>query len=332
MKLRLLSFVLLLALLPSLASCGGQGGSFVLYNKMNTDVAITLYTGGTKRSSNALASDCERLLDEAERCFSRTALGAELAILNASTDMAVPVSPMLAEMLARSLALAQETNGCFDPTVGILSDLYDIGGSRPLPSEADVLAAMPYIGYRAVAVAGDTVSRIPGTVLDLGAIAKGYMAEQLVRYLTEAGVRGGVLSLGGNIATFGEKKDGSAFCIAIRSPFEGSGTAGVLSLRGEHYISTSGAYERYRVDEAGNRYHHIFDTHTGAPAVSDLASVTVVAKNGARADAWSTALYVLGYEQAIAAWQAAVVPFDMVLIREDGEIFVTPGLSFSQNS
>ena len=104
---------------------------------------------------------------------------------------------------------------------------------------------------------------------------------------------------------------------------------GVLTIAGNAYISTSGAYERYRVDEAGNLYHHIFDMQTGRPAVSDLASVTVVASDGARADAWSTALFVAGYERSLQLWEQANGAFDMILIRENGEIYTTPGLSFT---
>jgi thiamine biosynthesis lipoprotein len=178
-------------------------------------------------------------------------------------------------------------------------------------------------------VAGNLVSRTPGVILDLGGIAKGCLAQQLVEALLEAGVPGGVLSLGGNVAVFGKKTDGSDFRIALRSPFEGGGTVGVLSLHGTAYVSTSGAYERYRVDEQGKCYHHIFDMQTGRPSESDLASVTVVATDGARADAWSTALFVAGYEEALHLWQEAGQRFEMVLVRKNGEVYTTPGLSFS---
>lgn len=328
MKLRILACLVLFALL--LSGCAAPPYTAVLYNKMNTDVAFTLYTEG--RSGQALLAACEDLLDRAELLYSRTDSRSELAAVNADPSETVLLSAELSALLSRALSLAAETDGLFDPTAGILCQLYDITGSNPLPDAAAIAAVFPYTGYRYLTLEAQCLARTPGTVLDLGGIAKGYLAEQLVAYLTGQGVRGGVLSLGGNVAVFGEKNDGSPFRIAIRSPFEGGGTVGVLTLRGTAYISTSGAYERYRVDEQGKRYHHIFDIQTCCPAESDLASVTVVASDGALADAWSTALFVAGYDQAIALWEQAGGAFEMLLVREDGEIYTTPGLSFTPNS
>ena len=283
MKLRLLALSLALLLcIPLLSACGEGENTYILYNKLNTDISITLYSGGTQKKQADLIADCEALLDEAERVLSRTDLAAELATVNASDEPTLMVSPILADVLSRSLTLAAETGGCFDPTAGALSALYDITGDAPLPPDpAALAAARETVGYEGITLNAMLLSRPVGTVLDFGAIAKGYLAERLVSYLLEAGVSGGVLSLGGNIATFGEKKGGSDFRIALRAP-EG-GYAGVLCLTGETYVSTSGAYERNRVGTDGKIYHHIFDPATGAPAESDLASVTVVDEDGGRA-------------------------------------------------
>ena len=327
MKLRLFAlFLVLLLCIPPLTACGEGENTFVLYNKLNTDVSITLYSDGTRKKQAELISDCEELLDEAERVLSRTDLAAELASVNASSEPMLVVSPILADVLSRSLTLAAETGGCFDPTAGALSVLYDITGDAPLPPDpAALAAARETVGYEGITLNAMLLTRPVGTVLDFGAIAKGYLAERLVSYLLEAGVSGGVLSLGGNIATFGEKKDGNSFRIALRAP-EG-GYAGVLHILGEAYVSTSGAYERNRVGADGKTYHHIFDPATGAPAESDLASVTVVDEDGARADALSTALYVMGYEKAL-AYQKEHGDFEMLLILANGEIYQTEGLNF----
>ncbi len=327
MKVRLLAlFLLLLLCVPPLTACGEGENTYILYNKLNTDITVTLYSGGTQKKQAELISDCEGLLDEAEDVLSRADLTAELAIVNAAKEETLMVSPILADVLSRSLALAHATDGCFDPTAGALSALYDITGDAPLPPDpAALAAARETVGYGRVSLKGMLLTRPVGTALDFGAIAKGYLAERLVSYLLEAGVSGGVLSLGGNIATFGEKKGGSPFRIALRAP-EGV-YAGVLTLTGKAYISTSGAYERNRVGEDGKTYHHIFDPATGAPAESDLASVTVVDEDGARADALSTALYVMGYEQAL-AYHAAHGDFEMILILQNGEHHKTQGLTF----
>lgn len=329
MKTRLLALFLLLALATvCLFGCGSEPYQAVLYNKLNTDILITLYSAGDTKTEKELVAACGNLLDEAEATLSRTDAAAELARINADLSPTVTVSPALAEMLARSLSLAAATNGAFDPTAGALSDLYDITGSTPLPpAEGAIAAAHATVGYQTVALTGNTLTRTPGTVLDFGAVAKGYLAAELVAYLQAEGVSGGVLSLGGNVAVFGEKKNGDAFRVAIRAP--DGGTAGTVTFTKTTYISTSGAYERYRVGNDGKLYHHIFDPATGRPAESGLAAVTVADEDGARADALSTALYVMGWDAAIAYWEACGRDFDMLLIAGDGEIYATPGMNFT---
>lgn len=328
MTRRPLSLVLLLFLvLALLTSCTPAKHTAVLYGKMNTDVFITLYGDGADKTAEELVSDCEALLDEMERTLSRTDAAAELAAVNASRETTVTLSDPLTEMLRRALSLAAETDGAFDPTAGALSVLYDITGNTPLPPDPAALAeARATVGYTALSLEGNILSRPVGTVLDLGAIAKGHAASVLVEYLLAEGVSGGILSLGGNVATFGSKPSGEPYRVAVRAP-EG-GYLGELSLSGVAFASTSGAYERFRVGSDGKPYHHIFDPKTGKPADAGLASVTVVSRDGARADALSTALYVMGYEEAIAFWEDSDRDFDMILVCEDGKTFVTPALAF----
>ncbi len=328
MKRRLLAcFLAVFLLLPLVSSCAPPPHSAVLYNKMNTDVLITLYSDGRDKTAEELIRSCEELLDEAEKTLSRTDLAAELARVNAAVEESVALSDALADMLRRSLSLATETGGAFDPTAGALSALYDITGDSPLPPDPAALdAAMTYVGYDALSLDGNILMRPAGTVLDFGAIAKGYVAARLVDHLVSEGVLGGVLSLGGNVAVFGEKSDGTLFRVGVRDP--DGGYVGVLSLTGARFVSTSGAYERFRVGSDGKTYHHIFDTKTGKPAESDLLSVTVVDEDGARADALSTALYVMGYDAAIAFFEGAERNFDLILVREGGELFISPGLAF----
>ena len=134
MKKRTLAvFLAILCLLPALTACTVRPYSAVLYNKMNTDVLITLYSDGKSKKAAELIVACEALLDETEKTLSRTAVEAELARVNASGDESLAVSDTLAAMLRLALALAAETGGAFDPTAGALSALYDItGNATPL--------------------------------------------------------------------------------------------------------------------------------------------------------------------------------------------------------
>lgn len=328
MKLRPLAlFLAALLLLPLLfSSCARPPYSAVLYNKMNTDVMLTLYSDGNEKSAAELLRDCEDILDEAERMLSRTEASAELSRVNASGEESLALSSGLAAMLRLSLSLARDTGGAFDPTAGVLAVLYDITGDAPLPPSQDALfEAMRYVDYTSLSLVGNTLTRPVGTVLDFGAIAKGYAASLLVDHLVAEGVSGGVLSLGGNVVTFGEKSDGSPFRVAVRDP--DGGYLGILSLSGTQYVSTSGAYERFRVGSDGKTYHHIFDPKTGKPAEVDLASVTVIDENGARADALSTALFVMGYDAALSFWESQERDFDLILLKKDGTRFVSPSLT-----
>ena len=328
MKYKYLSLLLAFFLIyPCLFACTSEPHTAVLYGKLNTDVVITLYSDGADKTAIELIDACEELLCREECVLSRTMVGAELVGVNAACEEEVVISDELAVMLSLSLALARETDGAFDPTAGALSELYDITGNKPLPpSPDDLSAARATVDYTTVSLEGNLLTRPAGTVLDFGAVAKGYIASVLVNYLLAEGVSGGVLSLGGNVAVFGEKNDDSAFLVAIRAPV--GGYLGTVSLFQTAYVSTSGAYERYRVGEDGKTYHHIFDPQTGLPADSDLASVTVVDEDGARADALSTALYVMGYDAAIAFWASVDRDFDMILVRKDGEVYATPALAF----
>ena len=316
-----------------LAGCGGlQTYSQVFYDKCDTDVSITLYLSGDATRASELFRGCEELLDRAEKIFSRTDPEAELAAVNADPSESVLLSEELSDLLGRAIAGAVETGGCFDPTLGALSDLFDIGGDAPLPDAAQVAVARERTGYTKLRLEGRLLCRTrPDIVLDLGAIAKGYLAAALVTYLEGEGVSGGVLSLGGNVAVFGEKPGGTAFRVAVRSPFEdGAGYAGILEVEGGEYISTSGAYERYRIGPDGTVYHHILDGRTGYPAWGDLASVTVIGRDGARADMLSTALFVMGREDAIAFYEAGAQDYGLVLIAEDGGIWTSPGVTWER--
>lgn len=174
-----------------------------------------------------------------------------------------------------------------------------------------------------------------GMELDLGAIAKGYTGDCLMEILKQYGVSGGLLDLGGNIQFFGTKPDQTAWKIAVKDPFDGSRQIGILELRGEGAVVTSGNYERYFVDDAGVRYGHILDPETGRPVESDLASVTIVGGTGTESDGLSTALFVKGKEGAIRFWRENR-NFGMILVGQDGCVLVTenlaPGFELNRDS
>ncbi len=130
------------------------------------------------------------------------------------------------------------------------------------------------------------------------------------------------MELGGNVQALGSKPDGSPWRVAVQAP-DGSGYAGALEIT-DCAAVTSGGYQRY-FEQDGETYCHIIDPAGGRPARSGLASVTVVAEEGAAADALSTALFVLGRERGEALWRERG-GFECVFIGEDGSVAVTQGL------
>lgn len=139
------------------------------------------------------------------------------------------------------------------------------------------------------------------------------------------GIRSGMVSLGGNVQTIGKKPDGTRWQIGIQDPDSTQGEVLAVVEAEDQAVITSGGYERY-FEEDGNTYIHIIDPRTGYPADGDLKSVTIVSGDGTLADALSTSLYIMGYDGAVEYWKAHSEAFDMVLVTDQGGLYVTEGL------
>ena len=175
--------------------------------------------------------------------------------------------------------------------------------------------------------------------IDLGGIAKGYASDRMADIFALNEVEGGLAALGGNVLAYGIKADGSAWRVGVQDPAhpeDSNAMVGIVSLENAFAV-TSGGYQRY-FEENGKTYHHIIDPATGYPADSGLTSVTVVAPcarqrtgyepgNGTMCDALSTALFVMGEEQALEFRSTYDREFDLVLVTEDGRVVVTAGIA-----
>ena len=162
--------------------------------------------------------------------------------------------------------------------------------------------------------------------VDLGGIAKGYASDKLAELLKKKGVKSAWLSLGGNVCAIGTKPDGSPWRSAVQNPADENDYVGVVEISDACAV-TSGGYQRY-FEENGKKYHHIIDPATGKPAESGLTSVTIICKDGTKADALSTALYVMGLDDALAYWKTQD-DFEVILVTEEGEVVATEGLKDS---
>ena len=312
---------LLLACLTalSLTACGAPKAQEVSLFAMDTYMTLSAYGDSAEEALAAASREINRL----ESTLSRTIAASDVSRLNAGET--VTVQKETRELLERALALSDETGGAFDMTVAPLVSLWGITSDAPhVPSPEEIDALLPLVGSEHVHMDGSIVSLDAGCAVDLGGIAKGYASQQVADILQAHGVTSAVVSLGGNVYVCGAKPDGSAWNVGIQDPTS-SGYAATVALT-DCFAVTSGGYQRYYVAEDGTVYQHIIDPRTGRPADSDLLSVTVVSDDGTAADAYSTALYVMGEQEAVSFWRAHG-DFELILITADGRLLYTPELA-----
>ena len=310
---------LLLACLTALAlaACGAKKPQEISLFAMDTYMTLAAYGDSADEALTAASREINRL----EAILSRTIDTSDISRLNAGETVAVQQETR--ELLTRALALADETGGTFDMTVAPLVALWGITSDAPhVPAQEEIDALLPHMD------GGVTLDE--GCAVDLGGIGKGYASQQIADIFRAYDVTSAVVSLGGNVYVCGSKPDGSAWNVGVQDP-AASGYAAIVALT-DCFAVTSGGYQRYFEAADGTVYQHILDPKTGYPVQGDLLSVSIILPRsgdelaGTRADAYSTALYVMGEHGAVDFWRAHK-DFDMVLVTTDGRGVYTPGLA-----
>lgn len=287
---------------------------------MSTDFSITAYSDNAEAALTA----AEERVKELEKLWSATDSGSEIYKINHSSGQAVAISDETALLLSFALDMADRTGGALEPTIYpvLLAWGFTTGKNR-IPDEDELQSLLKNVGYDKVNLSGNEV-RIPAEMeLDLGAVGKGYTGDILAGILKDAGITSALVNLGGNIQIIGTKPDGSDWRLGLRDPF-GEGNVGAIEIS-DMAVVTSGNYERYFIGEDGREYGHIINPTTGYPVSNGLASVTIIAKEGKMCDALSTALFVMGADEAVNYWQQNK-DFDMILITNDNEVYLTEGV------
>lgn len=240
-----------------------------------------------------------RLCQELEKIFSRTDVNSELYQLNHRTKNTVVVSEQLAEVVALGLEYSEKTDGIFDITICPVSDLWDFKSESPqVPKKTDIEAALLKVDYKKVHISENTITFDDSdTMLDLGAVAKGYAADCVKEFLVSKGVKSGFINMGGNVQTIGKKTDGTSWTVGIQKPFTDRGTVIETVDVEDQSVVSAGIYERY-FELDGKQYYHILDSRTGYPVETDLYQVTVVCDESVIGDALSTSCLLMGEERA----------------------------------
>ena len=312
---------LLLALAFMLTGCAGaepkKESAVGFY--LDTTIMLTAYVNDTQVLQDALG-ECGRY----ETLLSRTVEGSDVWRVNHAGGAPVEVSGDTIEIIETARKVSKMSGGAFDITIAPASTLWDFtSGAKTLPDAKALADAASRVDYRLVEVDGNTVTLPEGMMIDLGGIAKGYIADAVKQYLVDRGVKSAILSFGGNIVAIGVKPDGSPWKVGIQDIDKPTGEYMAVSRNYGGSTVTSGIYERgFELD--GAYYHHILDPHTGWPVENELASVTIFSESSMWGDALATAVFALGTE-AGAALVEGIDGVEAAFIARDRTITTTSG-------
>lgn len=258
------------------------------------DTYCTIQVPGNVKVIKAIEAAFDRM-EEVEKRFNVLDSSNALYGFNQSSD---PITDKtIIAVIETALQVSNESNGAFDITIYPLIELWGFFSNAPhLPEKKEIEKSLQYIGYSNLKIENGRLSKLKkGVQIDLGGIAKGYAIKEAVKVLREFQITSALIDAGGDIYALGEL-NGEPWKIGIRNP-RGEGVIGVLEVS-DQAVVTSGDYERFfEVD--GVKYHHLLDPNTGYPA-KGLASVTVISSDPVLADAWSTALFIMGKEKGLA--------------------------------
>lgn len=304
----------------------------------DTIITITLY--GTNDST--YIDHCFEMASDYENKFSNTIASSEISKINDGAGITeVMVSDETIELLNAGIKYGELSHGVFDLTLGHLSDIWNFSENANqaektnhnadpsvLPAKEDIDACIKHIDYTKINVSGNNVLlNDVKSKIDIGGIAKGYIADQMKEYLNSKGVTSGIINLGGNILTIGEKIDGSDYTIGIERPFDENKNAMAAVKVKDKSVVTSGIYERY-FKVQNTLYHHILNVKTGYPYDNRLYSVTIISDSSMAGDALSTTCFALGLEDGLELIEG-LDNTEAIFITDDYNIHTSSGIGKS---
>lgn len=299
------------------------GGASIAFPAFDTGCLITAY--GDPPVMEKTLQEARNACREYERLFSRTLPHSDIGRLNHAGGAAIEVDPRTFELLEAACGYCAASEGVFDITVGALSNLWDFKKER-IPSPELRAQATAHVGWQKLVLQSRKDGRCfaqltdRASQVDLGGIAKGWIADELGEALMLAGAAGAMLNLGGNVLVRGAKPDRSPWRIGIRNPLAQGPDATRHSVRLQNgSVVTSGVYER-SFTRRGVRYHHILDPKTGMPISCDAISASVVAERSIDAEGYSTTLLALGPERARGFLRRHPEIIQTVFILQDGTV------------
>ncbi|ALV22298.1 FAD:protein FMN transferase [Carnobacterium antarcticum] len=327
-------FSLIVALLI-VTSCGKENEARDLvsdpYSRtefmMGTVVNVKIYNEGKEEVLTAVFDRMEELAGK----ITVDEPGSEVEAINQQAGIApVAVSEDVYELLEAAYAYSEETRGSFDMTIGPLTELWHIGfDDARKPEQAEIDEALTLVDYRQVEFyeANQTVY-LPkqGMRLDLGAIAKGYITDEVVKVLKEHEVDTAIVDLGGNVFVLGHspRAENADWNVGVQDPFETRGEIlGSIPVSNQTIV-TSGIYERF-LEVDGMQYHHLMDPETGYPFDNEIAGVSIISEKSIDGDGLSTAAFSDGLEAGL-DYIEQIEGVEAIFVTKDRNVYVTDGL------
>ena len=317
------------------ASAFFVGCSSTKSDDRKTSAAVTrdVFAMDTYMNMKAYGKDAETALEEAENRIheleeelSATSETSDIWKINHSNGNEVALCDDTAVLIEKAIEVGSCTNGALDITVfPILKEWGFTTGEYHIPEKAKLDTLLSNADYRKIEIDGNSVSIPYNSEIDLGALAKGYTGDEIMKIFKSHGIDSAIVSLGGNVQAIGSKPDGSAWKVAVRDPFSLDTDMCVVEIKDKAVI-TSGNYERFFTDDNGQKYWHIIDPADGYPADNGFVSVTVIGDNGLNCDCLSTALFVAGedgYENIIKEY----ADYDFIFVTDDEKILYTKGIA-----
>ena len=328
---------------------GVDGSRVISFFIFNTDVHMHAYApdgadardAAAREALDAALTACRDRCMFFERTLSRTRPDSDIARAHSASPKAVPVAPETAELTRLALGYCERSRGLFDITMGTVTRLWDFHRGI-VPTRLDLARALPHVGLSRVRVQGpDAASGAPAklaitdpeTVLDLGGVAKGYIADDLAALLGRHGVGRFVLNLGGNVVVRGGRagdcrarppvRAGEPWEIGIVNPLDPGHCRAIVDVA-DGSVVTSGLHER-RFTKGGVTYHHILSPKDGMPAVTDVASATIVAERSLDCDGYSTTVLMMGAREG-RDFAESLPGVEAVLVDDSDRLWWTSGI------
>jgi len=329
-KLRLTALALISVLLLSGCQKSLSNTSAKPLSKTNfllgTIIEISVYD---KKDEALLDKAFERIREIEGKMTINNAENSEIISLNqASGKNEVKLSPDTFYVVEKGKEYSRKSGGLFDITIGPVVKLWNIGTDyAAVPMKNKLEEAVGLVDYRKLSLNSGNYTAFleePGMQVDLGAIAKGYAADEAVRILKENGVGHAIINLGGNVITIGGNPNGNPWRIGIQSPSDPRGDyLGIVQIQ-DQAVVTSGTYERY-FEEDGKIYHHILNPITGYPVENNLSSASIITGKSIDGDGLSTTVLLMGLEEGMKLVES-LENVEAVFITNDKTVYVSSGL------